>query len=132
MESQKVVNEGQGHEDSSGVANESMPGVSDEDESVVDFVPQDLIHTWCGRLKKDVKLVSKKSSSKEPYKFIYEAIEDAKKLRQEIQAYFCELESPGLETSFWVKFILIHTYSCIAKWNEACDQLSEADNEHSL
>jgi len=91
---------------------------------------QDCIHGWCERLHKATKLVAKKSSSSEPYKFIYQALEESKILREEIQDYFKEHDTP--EYSFWIKFALIHTYSCIAKWSEACDQLSDADNEHRL
>ncbi len=101
---------------------------------------QEKVQCWCERLKSAADLTKKRSPSKEPFKYIYTAIEDTKKLRDEVQDYVNSFRSqPNSSSSpfpsgfsFWVKFTLIHIYSSIAKWSEASDELSEAEEEHKL
>ena len=95
-----------------------------------------LVQIWCQKLKSAADLVNKRSPAKEPYKHIYKSIEDIKLVRAEVQSYLHKFTSTESEVQvgflFWIKFTLIHVYSSIAKWSEACDELSQAEDEHKL
>lgn len=96
------------------------------------------ISSWSHKLKDAVRLVAEPPpSSSEPFKNVYKAIEDTKLLRIEIQDYadnFKNMSESGssLWTNFLIRFALIHVYSSLAKWQEICEELKFAEDEHKL
>jgi len=102
-----------------------------EEDEFTEVKLREKVELWAKKLSKAAEKVSTPGPDKEPFKFIYAAIEDVRKLNDEVELVL-KLQSvtsqPQIE--FWVKFTHIHILSSLAKWNEIVEELSVAEARH--
>jgi len=102
------------------------------DESTITEASLTVLVKKCIKIMKAARDdVNEPSSSNEPYKNIYKAIESVKPLIQIVQHYAtCETISKSRIFYLWTNFTLVHVYSSLAKWSELCEELTDADSYH--